>query len=248
MNFKASLKKCLGVVAVFAVASSAAHAVNIAQFSEFNGPPAKWSWTDNGSGTSTFTVTNLEVDFYYQVANTYDTARSTPIDTAILADVTITGSAPAHSGTNFGGIEAIQDLTINSLTFKALTPELGHTNLLTVVTTPSLMSGSLITGLNHAASLSGTALNVFSSNFLTIPYSADSTSISLTNLNETNGGLTFDNANGVMGSFLANATGTFSLTAVPEPAPTAALAVGMLGLLALMLRARGNRRFNGAAA
>jgi len=254
MNLQASLKKSLGVLAAFAVATSAAHATNIAQFSEAGSPVVPFTYTDNGAGSSIFTVTaNLPVNFLFQVANGYDTDRGSAVGTLIAATLTFTGTATSGSGINLGGPGGldIQPFTINSMVFKANTPEGGQTNLLTILNEPETGSG---TDGGTSFSTSGNASNTFSSSFLVFANpSNDSASLGYTNLNELSGGLTFDFAHNVINSFTADAAGTFSATptphnTVPEPTSTAALAVGVLGLLALMLRARKTRQFNGAPA
>lgn len=214
-------------VTALSVGSAFAQTTTFADFTQQSN--AKLFVFNNTGSTSTFTAT-APIKFTYEVPNgTGFTA------TQILG--TLTMSATVDAPASSSGLHNIeQTFGATTLTFTASTPINGKTNLLTVVATDSALDGKNNSGA-PVLSLDGVT---FTSDFL-----------DFSNTNERNGALSFSAfnnlsiaGNGYLTSNQGNGTGTFAtnppptVPTVPEPATTAAMGLGMLGIFGMMFRAR----------
>ena len=211
----------------------------------------QFSFVNNGNASTFFSGTGpsasaIPVTFTYLVSNGYG-GISTPIAANLLLSASVSG--PAGSATIFGSTFFSQPLTNINLSFTAITPILGKTNLLSIVSNPTPTTGA-ITGIRGGGTANEnsdtlTANTVtFTSDFLDFSQTVDRNSaLSFTSVTPT----LFMNANGFLNSFTASGTGTFAsggspirINAVPEPGVTALL--GGLGVVGTVFGVRRRKK------
>lgn len=229
---------------------ASAQTTTFAQFFQ-NGQGNQFSFVNNGnasqfiSGTG-MTASSIPVLFTYLVSNGYG-GTATPIlaNLSLSADV----SGPAGSATIFGTTFLSQPLTNINLSFTAVTPILGKTNLLSIVSTPNPTTGALSgirngnTANENSDTMTANSLT-FTSDFLNFSQTINrNMALSFTSASP---GLSI-NGNGFLNSFTAAGTGTFAsggipirINAVPEPGVTALL--GGLGVVGTVFGVRRRRK------
>ena len=201
----------------------------------------QFQFTNTGA-TSTFTtIGSIPVDFQYYAPNSYGAVLTT-------IPATLNFSAVAAAPAQTLGSVVDQSLKNVNLTLTALTPVGGKTNLLSATSSAGDLTGLLGGGSGTEFSSTPTDNIGFTSDFIDLTGSTDRNfAFSFSSINP-NLSLA---QNGYLSGFTAAGTGTFASnfgTPVPEPAANASLALGGLGLLGLMLRARKTRRANGSLA
>jgi len=223
-----------------------AQSVTFAQFQQgISGN--QFTFTNDSTSPNNLTLTaSLPVTFKYLTTNGYG-----PANTDIAATMTLTAVATTPS-TTFAG-STFQPFSSVTMTFTAVTPVGGQSDLLTVESSSTgtlngqTLSQSAGLGGDNLGGLPGGDTVVFDSDFITIPSGATSDrnySLSFTSLTP-DFQPSVGNGNETAGypvSFTAAGTGTFAFsTGVPEPSPVFALVIGA-GLILLCVRVSKSRR------
>jgi hypothetical protein len=224
--------------AVLALASFAPalaqNTITFAQFQQGSTPPANPFTFSNAGAGSTFSVSgSIPVNFTYQVAsNTY--FGGTPVGVVIPALMTFNAmvSGPATSA---GGFD-FQGLQLTNMTFTAVVPWLGKSNLLSLINSTGVLQGKDLGNTAGFAgdSATGDIVN-FTSDFLPSFAGAMSQNYSLS-FSSVKPTLKIA-GNGYLRTFTASGTGTFA-EVTPEAGSLALLSFGVLPLVALKLRNR----------
>jgi len=224
--------------AVLAVASFAPalaqKTITFAQFQQGILTPANpFTFTNAGAGSSFSVSGSIPVNFTYQVSsNTY--FGGTPIGVVIPATMTFNALVNG-TATTAGGFD-YQSLQLTNMTFTAVVPWMGKSNLLSLINSTGILSGK-----NNGAtagfagdSSTGDIVN-FTSDFLPTFAGAQSENYSLS-FSSVKKPVAIG-AGGYLRSFTASGTGTFA-EVTPEAGSLALLSFGVLPLVALKLRNR----------
>jgi len=235
----------VGLASFGLISAASADPITFAQVTELNNANGL-SWTNNGS-TATLNTANAAgdaVSFTYQ-----NIAGLAPDLTGTLAAIeTINGGAGVTTTgvaqtAMLGGVQ-FDSQTITAATtisYNLVNPVGGLTNLLTITITPNSPGSGGLNLSGQDGSSGGTLIasyppsttytETFTSSFLNFAIDDPITaSFSLSALNP----MMMIAANGMLSSFLADDTGTFSSAlaplTVPEPASIAMLVVGLVGV------------------
>ena len=236
-----NISKKLGIAALalpLMLASAATYATGtFATFTDLTS--GKFVFTNNGAST-TFAATNDAVSFQYIVGG---------LDAALtgsqLAHLTYSSSASTAALSGFGlDIQRMNSTTISIVRDTAYN---GHTNLLSVTFSGTLANPLYLFGANAGSALSELAST---GSGQTVTFTSDFLNFSNTSSRDV--GLAFTSvappvgidANGLLKSFTASATGSFSadptplvVSAVPE-ADTYAMLLAGLGVIGFLARRR----------
>jgi len=233
-----------GFVAAVAVAAMSfgnamAATTTFANFSQQVSNSTPFTFTNTGS-TSTFTV-NTQVFFKYAVANGYNAGVNNNISATMIMTATVSGPV-APTGTSDGDFIS-QPLGAVQIQFIANTPYMGQTNLLTVNATSAALRGTQGDG---APQLSLTGVT-FTSSYLDFHLTTTRNgSLSFSGFDNGVGDGLEPAGNGYLQTSTGDGLGTFasnpppipSTPTVPEPATSAAMGLGVLGIFGMMFRAR----------
>jgi hypothetical protein len=236
--------------AAFTVCAGSAMAdpITFAQVSE-NGTANGLTWSNNGAGAATLNTSTAGgdlVSFSYQniagLAPSLQGNLSAVMSINGGAGVTTTAAANSVAGYDFQAINAPMTISYN-----LTNPVGGQSNLLTITITPNTpgASGMTVFGQNGGTGAAS------STSQPTVPASSYTMSFTSSFLNfalndPITAGFGFSSVNpmveiasdGLLASFIAEFTGTFSSglspILVPEPASVALFGVGLIGLAAVV--------------
>jgi hypothetical protein len=238
---------CAAAILCALAGGAAAGPVTFAQVSEGSTGDGV-TWTNNGAGTGTLNTTRPggdNVTFDFSNVPGLAGALSHPLEAIETINgglgVSTTALATTAGGYDFQAINA--PMTISYTLAKPID---GQTNLLTITITPNApgASGLIFSGQNGGSGASSSTSQPtlpaasytmrFSSAFLDFPANASiSAAFSYSSLDP----MMLIGADGLLNSFTAEDTGTFSSEPSPflvrEPASLSVLATGLIGLCAL---------------
>jgi hypothetical protein len=246
MQIKKIITGAVASLALLVTGLNAASADPFATFSQTGG--ALFTFTNTGSSSNFLVTGSIPVAFTYLVPNAYDPTFTTTAGTMTFSSIVSSKAVTVGS---------LIDQPMDDVNFviTADSPKGGKTDLLTLTTSTGDLVGKTGTTEPSLSGDTGTGDTVtFSSDFLdftNVTEEAYNFSFTLSK-----GDLFTLNSNKYVNTFTSVGSGNFSSDPiptipggpVPEPATTASFVLGGLGLLAMGLFARKNRKMNNLTA